>query len=248
MTVSPAARQARTVSCMSDLVVMTCTLPPPPLPASHTAAPQHRQARRFVTPGAKFLSTVATESHIRNVEYLMVQERISLMTKFGMIFTATSIAAVTLGTAVWASSHGQGQGQGGGAMAGFVTEWDMNEDGVVTIEDLADRRGMLFDMFDLNGDGGIDGEEQANMAETIAGQMEANHGGEGRGNGQGGGHGRGGPGQMIHAAMTADFADTDRDGIISAAEWAEATPRLFTQMDANEDGQLNQMDFRRGNR
>jgi hypothetical protein len=52
---------------------------------------------------------------------------------------------------------------------------------------------------------------------------------------------------MIHGAMTAEFADTDSDGVISADEWSAATPRLFADLDRNGDGSLNQRDFRRGN-
>lgn len=50
---------------------------------------------------------------------------------------------------------------------------------------------------------------------------------------------------MIHAAMTAEFADADSDGVVSADEWSADTPRLFADLDRNGDGSLNQMDFRR---
>lgn len=129
------------------------------------------------------------------------------------------------------------QGQGNGPMAGFVREWDMNADGRVTLADFAERRTTQFDMFDLNGDARIDAEEQANMAQTIAGAQEANHGGQGQG-----GHG---PGVQIHAAMSAEYADTDRDGTISAEEWEAATARLFAELDRSGDGQLDRTDFMR---
>ncbi|HPD93520.1 MAG: hypothetical protein H6900_02330 [Rhodobacter sp.] len=134
--------------------------------------------------------------------------------------------------------------QGGGMMA-FVSEWDMNGDGVVTLDDFATRRGDQFEMFDLNGDGGIDAEEQANMAQTIAGMQEVNHGGQGHGQGQGQGQmgGQRGPGPRIHAAMTAAYADTDHDGVIARAEWEAATARLFADLDANGDGQMGPGDF-----
>lgn len=154
-----------------------------------------------------------------------------------MILTA---ALAALGVAAVAQGQGQGHGQGNGAMAGFVEEWDMNADGRVTVEDFAERRTTQFDMFDLNGDAGIDAGEQENMAQTIAGAQEANHGGEG-GHGQGGN----GPGARIHAAMSADYADADRDGTISADEWSAATQRLFAEMDRSGDGQLDRADFGR---
>ena len=195
----------------------------------------------------------------------------------GLALTATAVFAQSYG-----QGQGQGQGQGRGAgqaqmqgqnpgrgtpqMADFILEWDMNEDGRVTLDDVATRRGDLFEMFDLDGSGAIDRAEQANMAQTIATQEETNreaHGGgqgqrqgqgqmQGQGRGQAQGHGRGpggrgtSPGQMIHGAMTPGFADSDRDGQITAREWAEATPRLFAQLDANGDGQVDATDFGRG--
>ncbi|MCB1360181.1 MAG: hypothetical protein H6899_15255 [Rhodobacter sp.] len=147
--------------------------------------------------------------------------------------------------------------QRGGQMMEFVSEWDMNGDGTVTRDDFATRRGDQFEMFDLNGDGAIDADEQTNMAETIAGMQEVNHGGQGHGQGQGQGMGQGhgqgqgmgqgggqrGPGPRIHAAMTAAYADTDQDGVITRAEWDAATERLFADLDRNGDGQMGPADF-----
>ncbi|WP_417627558.1 hypothetical protein [Pararhodobacter aggregans] len=164
---------------------------------------------------------------------------------------------ILAGGAVLAQGYGSGQGRGE-TMAQFLSEWDMNADGRVMAEDVSLRRAALFDMFDLNGDGVIDAGEQVNMASTIAGQEEANHGGQGRGQGmgqgqgqgQGIGHGRGfgrdnAPGQRIHGAMTLAYNDTDGDGAISASEWAAATPRLLAALDGNGDGQIDASDFGR---
>ena len=158
------------------------------------------------------------------------------------IFLAPLAVLALVGGAAVADGHGQGQRQGQGhgqgqgpQMAHFLEEWDMNADGRVTVEDVAARRTDIFDMFDLSGDGVIDAEEQANMAATIAGQEENNREG----------HGVNGPGPRIHGAMTPAYNDANHDGQITAAEWAEATPRLFTELDRNADGVINPMDFGR---
>jgi len=145
---------------------------------------------------------------------------------------AVSIAALGTAAAV-ADSHG------GGRLMGFIAEWDMNDDGAVRLDDFQTRRSDQFEMFDLNGDGNIGADEQVNMAETIAVQQEVNHGGDANGQQRG-------PGQAIHASMTAGYADTNTDGLLSRAEWDAATARLFGELDRNSDGSLDVADFRRG--
>jgi len=154
-----------------------------------------------------------------------------------MLTIVSALALAAFGGAALASSHGgdQGNGQGGGQGAHFFEEWDMNEDGTVTLEDIEARRVDIFNMFDLNGDATIDAEEQANMAQTIAEQEENNREG----------HGINGPGPRIHAAMVPAYNDADADGLITAAEFAAASPRLFADIDRNSDGQVNRLDFGR---
>ncbi len=48
---------------------------------------------------------------------------------------------------------------------------------------------------------------------------------------------------QIHASMTAAYADSDNDGVITQAEWADATTRLFTELDRSGDGILDRADF-----
>lgn len=162
---------------------------------------------------------------------------------------------VLAGGAALALGQGQGRGQGE-PMAQFFLEWDVNADGSVTAEDVTLRRGELFTLFDLNGDAVIDADEQANMALAIAGQQDANRGQHGQGQGRGQGHGQGmgqgrgpgmgnAPGQRIHAAMTLDYNDADANGLISAEEWAAATPQLFAQLDSNGGGSVDAQDFGR---
>lgn len=161
------------------------------------------------------------------------------MTRTPLLIAALIATALAGGAAAaQGQSQGQGKGKGAGMMMEFVGEWDMNGDGAVRLDDVASRRLDQFAMFDLDGNGGIDAAEQANMAETITAATEANHGDGGKGQGQGG------PGARIHAAMTADYADADKDGTISQAEWEAATARLFGELDRNADGTLDQTDFR----
>jgi len=130
----------------------------------------------------------------------------------------------------------QGQGQGRGAEAAhFFEQWDMNEDGTVTVEDITARRADMFNMFDLNGDAKIDVEEQDNMAQTIAGQEENNREG----------HGVNGPGPRIHAAMVPAYNDSNGDGDITAEEFNANSPRLFAELDRNDDGEVDRRDFGR---
>lgn len=159
--------------------------------------------------------------------------------KIAGLVSALALAAV--GGVAMASSHGggqgnaQGNGQRGAQMAHFFETWDMNRDGRVTVEDVSARRAEMFEMFDLNGDAMIDADEQANMAQTIAGQEESNREG----------HGVNGPGPRIHAAMAPAYNDADADGVISAAEFAAASPRLFAELDRNGDGEVNREDVGR---
>lgn len=146
------------------------------------------------------------------------------------IATAGAMALAIFGGQAYASSHGGGQGNG---QAHFLEEWDMNQDGSVTVDDIAARRADLFDMFDLNGDAVIDTVEQANMVQTIAGQEESNREG----------HGANGPGPRIHAAMAPAYNDTDGDGVVTVAEFAAGSPRLFAELDRNTDGHVDRQDF-----
>ena len=135
----------------------------------------------------------------------------------------------------------QGNGTPG---AGFIAEWDMSGTGTVTQADIIERRGSLFEMFDLDGSAVLDMEELQNMAATIT-DREAVEAEQSKGQGHGGGQGGNGPGQIIHDAMGLAFNDSDGDGQITSAEFAAASERLFPMIDRNGDGVVDMADFGR---
>lgn len=77
--------------------------------------------------------------------------------------------------------------------------------------------------------------------------------GQGQGNGQGkgqnqasaGGQGGNGPGQIIHAAMTVAFNDTDGNGLVTRQEFVNASAQIFATLDRNADAALTLEDFAR---
>lgn len=154
----------------------------------------------------------------------------------------TAITVLALGLSV-AQAHAQGQGQRG---ASFIASWDMSGTGYVTLEDMLTRRSDLFDMFDADGNGYLEADELALMAETVAAQDEIR--GERQAVNRDGRKGQGrnttSAGEIIHEAMTLEFNDADGDGRISRDEFLAATARLFAILDSNGDGRLDADDFR----
>lgn len=134
-------------------------------------------------------------------------------------------AALTAMTAVSAQA---GEKPG----AHFVENWDMNEDGVVSLEDLSEKRGDVFYMFDENEDGYLDSAEYVLFDETRAADAAAN----------GGNHGKG---QMkrMQTGMTLAFNDVDGDGKVSLDEFLSRTAAWLDMADRNGDGVISTADF-----
>lgn len=149
------------------------------------------------------------------------------------------IAAALIATAwpVTASSqgHGQGHGQGQGTPgAHFIENWDLDEDGQVSLAEVTERRGDVFYTFDADENGLLDAEEHDLFDEARAHDMQQN--------GMGGGHGRNNPANGMKRSVT----DADGDGQVSRAEFMAAVPAWFERMDRNADGVVTPEDFGRG--
>lgn len=158
-----------------------------------------------------------------------------------MKLTSPLLIAALICAPVIASASGNGTGQPG---AQFLIEWDRSGTGSVSLGDMQTRRAEIFEMFDLNGDGVIDADEAANMAQTVAGKEE-NKGRADAKPGKGQAQGGMGPGRVIHDAMSFAFNDSNGDGVITKDEFVAATVQVFAALDRNRDGALTMADFGR---
>ena len=139
--------------------------------------------------------------------------------------------------------------------AHFITNWDRNDDGIVTLAETTEQRGDAFTAFDADEDGKLSASEYDSFDEARAADqagMQAEMGGMGQGKGKKG-HGQGGMGQgngqgkmngnPEEAGMMRGFNDTDGDGLVSRDEFMAKTPDWFAKMDRNGDGSVTVDDF-----
>lgn len=149
--------------------------------------------------------------------------------KSTIIVTAALLAVAAPGFAQ--QGQGQGRGQPG---AQFIENWDLSANGHVSRADFLQRRDDIFRMFDADESDTWEGDDLLAVAEHMAADADrAGHGAGGRG-----------PGVIVHQAMTVEFSDTDGDGQISRAEFADASVRAFDMLDRNGDDRLEMADFR----
>jgi len=119
------------------------------------------------------------------------------------------------------------QGQPG---AHFVENWDLNEDGAVTVEEAAEKRGDVFLSFDANEDGYLDAEEYVAFDEARANDEE-------------GQVGQGGGGKRPSEGMTLQANDLDGDGRVSRDEFVGHSADWIAEIDRNGDGVVTTDDF-----
>lgn len=123
----------------------------------------------------------------------------------------------------------------GGVPGGhFVENWDLNEDGKVTLEEATERRGDVFLTFDADDNGILNAEEYDLFDEARANDMKEN--------GMGHGKGKGNPAN----GMLREFTDANKDGEVTRAEFMDSVPAWFARMDKNGDGGVTTDDFGKG--
>lgn len=113
----------------------------------------------------------------------------------------------------------------------FILNWDLDESGAVSVEEIIERREMVFNMFDNDENGMLDAEEYVLFNETRAADMANNAGGHGNGGGR------------MQEGLTLGFNDTNADGAVSKEEFLERSAAWVAAVDRDGDGVITDADF-----
>lgn len=136
--------------------------------------------------------------------------------------TLTAVALVLMTGSAFA------QGKPG---AHFIENFDLDEDGVVTLAEVLEKRTDIFYMFDQDENGVLSSEEYDMFDEVRAAdhEQEGHSGGQGQGN-QGEG-------------MAREVTDLNGDGVVAQEEFMTAAQDWFQGKDRNRDGVITTADF-----
>lgn len=113
----------------------------------------------------------------------------------------------------------------------FLQNWDLDQDGTATLEELREMRSNVFYAFDANEDGYLDAEEYVLFDEARAGDV-ANYEADQRVQMQ-----------KVADGMSLPVSDLDGDGQVSETEFLSGTERWFEGLDRNGDGGITLADF-----
>lgn len=130
-------------------------------------------------------------------------------------------------------SGGAAVAQAGVPGGHFIENWDLDADGVVTLEEAETKRGELVRMFDFDEDQVLNAEEYALFDETRRADMDLNAGGVAKG-----------PMFLVEQGLTLEYGDVNGDGQVSMDEFVGRTVDWFATMDGNGDGVIGPEDFR----
>lgn len=143
------------------------------------------------------------------------------------------ITAAVFSLAIAGTAHAQNA-----PGAHFLENWDLNEDGIVSLEDATERRGDIFAMFDQDDDGVLSAQEYELFDDTREADAKLNAGGHGNGNGKGkGGFDR------AQDGLTMTFNDLDENGSVTKDEFVSRTADWLTMIDRDGDGKVTMADF-----
>lgn len=113
----------------------------------------------------------------------------------------------------------------------FIENWDADGNGAVSLEEISERRGDVFRMFDRDDNGALSAQEYVLFDETRAADMQNNAGGHGNGGGR------------MQMGLTLEFNDTNADGAVSMDEFVGNSAAWIAQMDRDADGMITAADF-----
>ena len=142
--------------------------------------------------------------------------------------------------------EGGGNENGAASIVNNLMEFDKNQDGKLTKQELPERMQGIFARGDANKDGILTREELQKMAATQAAPAENSRGGDDHGErgGEREGGREGGPrGGMMRMMPLLSALDENSDGTISVVEMNNSSVSL-KKLDKNNDGQLTEDEVR----
>tara|TARA_R110002012_G_scaffold23906_5_gene80716 strand:+ start:731 stop:1168 length:438 start_codon:yes stop_codon:yes gene_type:complete len=113
----------------------------------------------------------------------------------------------------------------------FIENWDLDGNGAVSLEEITERRGDVFAMFDQDDNNYLNAKEYVLFDETRAADMENNAAGHGNG------------GARMQQGLTLEFNDIDADGEVSKEEFISKSGAWMAQIDRDGDGVITAADF-----